>query len=223
MRQEAIHEIDVLVERYPQLENQYNSLVESVNLLANTYCGTKKVLVCGNGGSAADSLHIVGELMKCFVVKRALPNELKCKLREDHPEQADLYLRCLEGALPAISLVNEVSLMTAFGNDQAAELVFAQQVLGYGQEGDALIAISTSGNSANVLHAARIAKSMGLKVLGLTGEGGGKLKALCDVLIEAPSNITYQIQEFHLPIYHALCLALEQEFYAKSNEEKFEI
>ena len=115
--------------------------------------------------------------------------------------------------IPAISLVNEVSLITAFGNDQSSELAFAQQVIGYGKTGDILIAITTSGNSANVLHAARIARIMGIKVIALTGDNGGKIKELADVLLNVPSDITYQIQEFHLPVYHTLCLALEQEFF----------
>lgn len=213
MKKNAIAEIDLLIERYPALAKLYPQLLHGAELIAQSYRNGKKILVCGNGGSAADSLHIVGELMKRFVIKRELKKELKERIAEDYPENAAFYLKYLEGTLPAISLVNEVSLMTAYSNDQAAELAFAQQVLGYGEKGDVLIVISTSGNSENVLHAAKIAHSMGIHVLAMTGETGGKLKAYSDVLLNVPSTITYQIQEYHLPIYHALCLAMEKEFF----------
>lgn len=213
LKEQAKREIDIVIERYPCLECLRDQLLQSVEQMKDAYFHGGKILTCGNGGSAADSLHIVGELMKSFVAKRSIPDELSKKISEKFPEDAPLYLENLQGAIPSISLVNEVSLMTAFGNDKSSELVFAQQVLGYGKRGDVLIAISTSGNSANVLHAAKIAKCMGIHVISLTGESGGKLKELSDILLAVPSNITYQIQELHLPIYHALCLAIEAEVF----------
>lgn len=213
MKKSTLNEIDLLVKRYPQLETIKSTMEAAVNCIIESYKNGGKMLVCGNGGSAADSLHIVGELMKSFVLKRRLSKDKQNEIRMMFPENADYYISNLQCALPAISLVNETSLITAYANDNASDLSFAQQVLGYGRKGDILFAISTSGNSANVVHAARIAKINGLKVIGLTGESGGALKELCDVLLAAPSQVTYQIQEFHLPMYHAICLALENEFF----------
>lgn len=214
LKKQATHEIDLVVERYPCLSSMREQMLQAVMAMKSTYLRGGTILTCGNGGSAADSLHIVGELMKSFVAKRSIPAEVAKELAERFPEDAEFYLRNLQGAVPAISLVNEVSLMTAFGNDKSSELVFAQQVLGYGKPGDVLIAISTSGNSANVLHAAKVARCMGIHVISLTGEGGGKLKDLSDILLAAPSQVTYQIQELHLPVYHALCLSLESELFS---------
>lgn len=213
LNEKSLNEIQVLVNRYPVLNDLHNDLVAAVEMMADCFANGGKLLVCGNGGSAADSLHIVGELMKSFVLKRNLSPEFQTALRAQWGDQADYYIENLEGAIPAISLVNEVSLMTAYSNDNAADLVFAQQVLGYGRPGDVLLGLSTSGNSENVLHAARIAKIMGIGVISMTGMGGGKLRELSDVLLAAPSTVTYQIQEYHLPIYHTICLALEAEFF----------
>lgn len=218
MKKQTIHEIKLLFSRYPELQPLEEAVTECVQLIVDSYRNGGKLLVCGNGGSAADGLHIVGELMKSFVLKRNIASELREKLIAQYPEDAEFYVKNLQGAMPAISLVNEVSLMTAFGNDQSAELVFAQQVLGYGHDGDVLLAISTSGNSANVIHAARVARVLGIKVISLTGESGGNLKALSDVLLNVPNSCTYQIQELHLPVYHAICLALEQELYSGEKE-----
>ena len=218
MKDSTQKEINILIERYPCMEPLRARFVESVELLSDSYRQGGKMLVCGNGGSAADSLHIVGELMKSFVLARKLPEDFQDKLRDSYPEVADYYIKNLQGAAPAISLVSEAGLITAYGNDNAPDLAFAQQVLGYGRLGDALIAISTSGNSGNVLHAARIARTIGVKVIALTGQGGGKLAELSDVLLDVPSKVTYQIQELHLPVYHMLCLAVEQELFG--TEEK---
>lgn len=215
MKKSTLNEIELLAERYPQLERIKDSMEAAVNCMIESYKNGGKMLVCGNGGSAADSLHIVGELMKGFVLKRSLSEEKQNEIRMMFPQNADCYISNLQCALPAISLVNETSLMTAYANDNASDLSFAQQVLGYGRKGDVLFVISTSGNSTNVVHAARIAKVNGLKVIGLTGEGGGALKELCDVLLAVPSKVTYQIQELHLPVYHTICLALEKEFFDK--------
>lgn len=213
LKEKSLHEVEVLLERYPALEGMREQLVDAIERLVQ--CAEKggKILVCGNGGSAADSLHIVGELMKSFVLKRRIAPELQAALKAQWGDQADYYIENLEGPIPAISLVNEVSLITAYSNDKAPDLAFAQQVLGHGRPGDILLAISTSGNSANVLHAARVARTLGLEVVSMTGEGGGKLKDLSDTLLAVPSRVTYQIQEYHLPIYHAICLALEAQFF----------
>lgn len=214
LKETAIHEIDILIERYPCLECLRVELLQSVAVMKDTCLREGKLLICGNGGSAADSLHIVGELMKSFVVKRTIPENLANKIALEFPEDATFYLENLQGAIPALSLVNEVSLLTAFSNDKTAELSFAQQVLGYGKAGDVLIAISTSGNSKNVLHAAKVAKCIGLHIISMTGQNAGKLQALSDISLAVPSDITYQIQELHLPIYHTLCLALESELFS---------
>lgn len=213
LKEKSLHEVDVLIERYSALKSLRGELVCAIERVVQCVEKDRKILVCGNGGSAADSLHIVGELMKSFVLKRKLSPMWQNKIRELFPDQADYYIDNLQGTVPAISLVNEVGLMTAYSNDNAADLVFAQQVLGYGQAGDVLLAISTSGNSGNVLHAARIAKAVGIDVISLTGAGGGKLKNLSDILLAVPSSVTYQIQEYHLPIYHAICLAVEAQLF----------
>lgn len=213
MKKSSEQDISLLCERYPQLLPLKETLLLAVERLIFSYREGHTLLVCGNGGSAADSLHITGELMKTFALRRPISFELQETFKKYFPEQAEFYIQSLEGSLPTISLVNEVGLMTAYANDKAGELVFAQQVMGYGKKGAALFAISTSGNSGNVLHAARVAKAMGMSVIALTGENGGALRELSDILINVPSDITYQIQELHLPVYHALCLALEHEFF----------
>ena len=213
MRENTKKQIEVLLQRYPVLQPCKESIVETVETLIQAYRQEKKLLVCGNGGSAADSLHIVGELMKGFVLPRTLPEDFQQKLRDTAPDSAEYLIRNLQGALPAVSLVSETALSTAYANDQAPDLAFAQQVMGQGKTGDILLAISTSGNSANVLYAAQVAKAIGIRVVGLTGVGGGKLKNWSDVLIAVPEKETYRIQELHLPVYHAVCLALEEEFF----------
>lgn len=201
------------VKRYPLLSDLEEPMIQAADILVESVRKGGKLLICGNGGSAADSLHIVGELMKGFALNREIHIQLQAKLLERFPENAAYYVDNLQGAIPAISLVNEISLITAFGNDKCAELAFAQQVLGYGRSGDILIAISTSGNSANVIHAARIASVLGIKVLALTGAGGGGLAIVSDILLAVPATEAYQVQELHLPIYHALCLAMESELF----------
>ncbi len=213
LKESTLREVEILMERYPALAHLRSPLVDCIETLKGAFKNGNKMLVCGNGGSAADSLHIVGELMKDFRSARSLPAELTADLRVQFPDEADYYAENLQGALPVISLVSEISLTTAYGNDRAPDLAFAQQVIGYGRPGDIFLAISTSGNSANVLHAARIAKAMGLKIVSMTGETGGKLKGLSDILINVPSKVTHQIQELHLPVYHMLCLALETELF----------
>lgn len=211
MKKEYKH-LDNLIERYPALEVCHKDIVSAYEILENCFKNGNKLLVAGNGGSAADALHIVGELMKAFV----LPRKLSCKLCEDidkNCEHADYLKKNLQMALPAIALVSEIGLTTAYSNDVAPDLMFAQQVLGYGNKGDVLLALSTSGNSKNIIYAAEVAKSIGMQIVGLTGIMGGKLTKCCDVCIKAPQSDTYIVQEFHLPIYHALCLELEKSFF----------
>lgn len=208
-------ELNQLFGRYPALEACRQEIEAAYELLRGCFAAGGRLLVCGNGGSAADSLHIVGELMKGFALSRKLSADWEEKFKQVCPEMAPYLMENLQGALPAISLVSETALSTAYANDQAPDLSFAQQVLGQGKAGDVLLCISTSGNSTNVLYAAAVARAMELGVIGLAGQGGGRLKELSDVCICAPSRITYQIQEYHLPIYHALCLALEREFFGE--------
>lgn len=174
-------------------------------IIKDSYENGGKLLVCGNGGSAADSDHIVGELMKGFYKQRRLSAEEKGRFGE----QGDK----LQGALPAIALTQHSAFSTAFLNDVDPEMVFAQQVYGYGKEGDVFLGLSTSGNSGNVISAAKVAKAKGITVIAMTGRDGGKLKALSDVCLIAPARMTADIQELHLPIYHALCAMLEEYFF----------
>lgn len=204
-----------LFQRYPVLMAVENEIMQAAEALIQLYskpqAGT--LLICGNGGSAADSLHIVGELMKSFVAKRPIPLDLQKKLSQY--EGGNDLAQKLQMPLTAISLVCESGLNTAFGNDVEPKYEFAQQVLGYGAEDDILLAISTSGNSANVVYAAEVAKVKGMKVIGLTGISGGKLKNLADICIAVPEKETFKVQELHLPVYHALCLAAENEMFGE--------
>ena len=209
MKTNSIKFIDELIERYPALSENKKAILESCEELIHAYKNGNKLLVCGNGGSAADSEHIVGELMKGFVLPRCLSKDLAAKIGDQELVDA------LQYGLPAISLVSEVALSTAFSNDQLPSAVFAQQVLGYGKEGDILLAISTSGNSLNCVYAAKVAKAIGVKVISLTGKKDSKLKILSDITIQAPATETFKIQEYHLPIYHAICLAIENEFFGE--------
>lgn len=215
MKEQAEARIKELVTRYPSLSSLEESLRESAERLIRCYRTGHKIMVCGNGGSAADALHIVGELMKAFVCKRAITEEWQEKFAK-LPDGAYMS-RNLQMALPAISLVSETGLLTAYANDVAPDMNFAQQVFGQGNEGDVLIAISTSGNSKNVLYAAEVAKAKSITVIALTGRDGGKLKEYADILLNVPEKETFKIQELHLPVYHALCLAVEAEFYGEAD------
>lgn len=202
-----------LIERYPRLSVCEGDIDEAIKALCDTFEGGGKLLLCGNGGSAADSEHIVGELMKGFLKHRPLGEDLRASMKERSPELEDGVLDKLERGLPAISLTSVNALNSAFANDVDAELIYAQSVLALGKEGDALIAISTSGNARNVCEAAKVARAIGMKVIGLTGKDGGKLKSLSDVCVIAPECETYKIQELHLPIYHYICSELERRFF----------
>ena len=205
--------LDTLTERYPKLALCREDIKKAYELLEEAYKKGRKLLVCGNGGSASDSEHIVGELMKEFKLKRKVYSDHARALRAIDPELGQVLADNLQGALPAISLTGHSSLQTAFMNDAIPELVFAQQVNGYGKSGDVFLGISTSGNSKNVLYAAVNAKAKGLKIIGLTGSKENKLMKYADVCIRVPETETYKIQELHLPVYHCLCLMLEEVFF----------
>jgi phosphoheptose isomerase len=196
-----------LISRYPRLAPLSPRISDFVSILNISWKDGGKLLVCGNGGSCADAGHIVGELMKSFKLRRPIKPEIREKLSA-FPD-GDGIADSLEGSLPAISLCAQTPLMTAFMNDSDASLVFAQQVYGYGRTGDVLLAISTSGNSKNCLNAAITAKALGIKVVSLTGAGGGKLAQLSDILIDVPESETFKVQELHLPVYHAVCAMVE--------------
>lgn len=205
--------IDHLIDRYPKLIVCKEDIRTAYELLETAYQKGRKLLVCGNGGSASDSEHIVGELMKEFKLKRRVYSDQAVALKEIDPELGQVLADNLQGALPALSLTGHSALTTAFMNDANADLVFAQQVNGYGKPGDVFLGISTSGNSKNVLYAAVNAKAKGLKVIGLTGSKENKLMKYADICIRVPETETYKIQELHLPVYHCLCLMLEDRFF----------
>ena len=208
-------QLNLLIGRYPQLDVCKEDVKTAYELLEAAYRNGRKLLVCGNGGSASDSEHIVGELMKEFKFKRKVYSDQATALKAIDPELGQVLADNLQGALPAICLTGHSSLTTAFMNDANADLVFAQQVNGYGKPGDVFLGISTSGNSKNVLYAAVNAKAKGLKVIGLTGAKESKLMKYADVCIRVPEIETYKIQEYHLPVYHCLCLMLEEKFFGE--------
>ena len=194
-----------LLKRYPELSSCKEAIENARELIISTYKNGGKVLVCGNGGSAADSEHIVGELMKGFLSKRTVTDE---RLPE-HLRQK------LQGALPAISLPSQTAVLSAFINDCDPEMLYAQLVYGYARDNDLVIGLSTSGNSKNIFNALEVAKCVGAKTLAMTGEKESKLSAFCDVTIKVPETETYKIQELHLPVYHYLCAAVEKEIFCE--------
>ena len=206
-------QIEILIERYPELSICAEDIEAAFEYIKTCYENGGKLLVAGNGGSAADSEHIVGELMKGFKKARKLTSEQQENLKAVNEELGSVLAENLQGALPAIALDGHPALTTAYMNDCEPLLCFAQQVNGYGKKEDVLLGISTSGNSKNVLYAATVAKAKGMKVIGLTGQKDSKLKELADVTIQVPQTETYMIQELHLPVYHCLCLMLEDVFF----------
>jgi len=213
--QNNIHIVQLL-ERYSQLTELKDKIIEAALAIIKSYQDGGKLLACGNGGSSSDADHIVGELMKSFEGKRPVKKELKEKLIAISPERGVYLADKIQQGLPAISLSAHSALNTAVANDIDANMVFAQQITGYGNPGDILIGMSTSGNSQNVIDAFIVAKAKGLITIGFTGKTGGKLKDLCDILINVPEIRTAYVQELHLPVYHALCLLVEDHFFAKS-------
>ena len=198
--------LDGVLSRHPALAACRGDVVAAFEVLLSAYRSGGKVLTCGNGGSAADAEHVVGELMKCFRKRREIPESIAAKLR---PELAAK----LEGALPAISLVSMEGLLTAFANDVAWETAFAQQVLALACPGDVLVALSTSGNSANCVAAAEVMRAIGGRSIALTGQAASRLSDVCDIAIRVPETETFRVQELHLPVYHALCAMLEEELF----------
>lgn len=206
--------LEELFGRYPELGTIKDQILAAYGLLESCFSSGRKLLVAGNGGSCADAEHIVGELMKGFVKPRKLPPELKERLAAEDPERGAVLAESLQGSLPAIALTGHPGLTTAFANDVNGEMAFAQQLLGYGVEGDVFLGISTSGNSKNVDYAVTAARAKGIRVIGLTGRDGGRLGKRADIAVIVPETETFKIQELHLPVYHALCLMLEERFFS---------
>ena len=203
----------LLINRYPVLEPVKEAIFQAYCLLEKCYEGGGKLLIGGNGGSSADSEHIVGELMKGFCKKRQVPEDFAGKLMEADKERGKYLAEKLQQGLPAIALTGHTALSTAYLNDVDGLFTIAQQLYGYGKKGDVFLGISTSGNSENILYAAAAARAMEIPVIALTGKDGGRLAEAADVAIIVPEQETYRIQELHLPVYHALCLMLEERFF----------
>lgn len=205
MEKRVEKQLEILVNRYPELSAVKKEISEAYQILENCYAKEGKLLAAGNGGSAADAEHIVGELMKGFKLPRKPEAGFADKLVKENEELGTVLAESLQGALPAIALDGHPALSTAYMNDCEPLLCFAQQVNGYGKSGDVFLGISTSGNSKNVLYAATTAHAKGMKVIGLTGAKSSKLEQMSDVCIKVPQTETYMIQELHLPVYHCLC------------------
>ena len=218
MKKSVEAHIRTLLQRYPELESVKESIGEAFDVLAECYEKQGKLLVAGNGGSAADSEHIVGELMKSFVLDRRVEPGFASALRSVDATLGEALSNHLQGALPAIALDGHLALTTAYMNDCEPLLCFAQHLYGYGKTGDVFLGISTSGNSKNILYAAVTARAKGMKVIGLTGEKESRLSAISDVCIRVPQSETYKVQELHLPIYHCLCLMLEEHFFRNGKD-----
>ncbi len=205
--------IDQLIERYPVLNVCKADIEKAAEALITSFKNGGKLLVAGNGGSCADSDHITGELLKSFCKKRKPEEAFINQLKEIDSDTGNYLADKLQGSLPAIALTNNTALMTASLNDVDGNVMFAQQVNGYGVKGDVFLGISTSGNSKDIIYPTVVAKAKGLKTIALTGKDGGKLKNIAEICIVVPSNETFMIQELHLPVYHALCLEIEEAFW----------
>lgn len=205
--------INLLISRYPSLETCWNSIIDAYQIMEDCYSHDGKLLIAGNGGSAADSEHIAGELMKRFETPRPVPAEFAEKLKSIDPVRGVDLSKNLERGLMAIPLVAHEAMTTAYINDVDGQGVFAQQLYGFGRPGDVFLGISTSGNSKNVMSATVVARALGIKVIGLTGAKGGELAKVADVAVKVPQTETYMIQELHLPVYHCWCLMLEDHFF----------
>ena len=211
-----VRHIDLLLDRYPVLESIRENIIEAYLIMEECYLNGGKLLIAGNGGSAADAEHIAGELMKRFKILRPVSSEYAEKLVAVDAERGSALAKNLECSLMAIPLVAHEALTTAYINDVDGLGVFAQQLFGYGRKGDVFLGISTSGNSKNVMNATVVARASGIKVIGLTGAKGGELAEVSDVAVKVPETETYMIQELHLPIYHCWCLMLEDKFFGKN-------
>lgn len=215
MEEKLNKHVNLLIERYPVLEDCRQSIIDAYQIMEDCYSHDGKLLIAGNGGSAADSEHIAGELMKRFETPRPVPVEFAKKLKEIDPARGEELSRNLERGLMAIPLVAHEAMTTAYINDVDGYGVFAQQLYGFGRPGDVFLGISTSGNSKNVMSATVVARALGIKVVGLTGAKGGELAKVADVAVKVPQTRTYMIQELHLPVYHCWCLMLEDHFFGK--------
>lgn len=202
-----------LIKRRPELKVCLQSINDAYLLLLKSIESGGTIYTCGNGGSAADSEHIVGELLKGFMRGRKLSFDEVAAIEKLYPGEGERISKSLQNSIRAVALTSHISLMTAFMNDVDPAFVFAQQLRGLGRNGDVLIAISTSGNSENIVNACKIAKVQKIKTIGLTGESGGKLNSLCDIVIKVPEKVVPLVQELHLPVYHALCAMLEVKLY----------
>ena len=207
-----------LLTRYPLLRDCIGKIEEMLCMMERTYRSGGKILLCGNGGSCADCDHIVGELMKGFLLKRPVTDDKAEMFGKICPDKADFLAENLQTGIPAISLPSQSAVISAFANDVKPELVFAQLVFGYGGKNDLFWGISTSGNSENVVYAAIAAKAMGLKTAALTGEKESRLSRICDCCIMVPETETFKVQELHLPVYHYLCAALESNLFGQNNK-----
>jgi D-sedoheptulose 7-phosphate isomerase len=205
--------LDELITRFPVLSGLRSAIEQAADCLIGCYSAGNKLLICGNGGSSSDSDHIAGELLKGFENSRPLTAHMKDNLVRVSPENGPLIADKLQAGLPAISLSAHSGLVTAIVNDTDATLIYAQQVIAYGRPGDVLMGLSTSGNAKNVVNAAVTARAAGLTVIGMTGETGGRLRSFSDILINVPEKRTAYVQELHLPVYHALCLIVENHFF----------
>jgi len=208
-----MNHLEELLRRYPALGPMRSAIEAAFRAMESCYAAGGKLLVCGNGGSAADSDHIVGELMKGYLAPRPIPPEVAAALRKADPELGPALAESLQGALAAVNLTAGSALLSAFGNDVRPELAYAQAAWGLGRRGDVLLGISTSGNAANVRSALVVGRAKGMTTIGLTGRTGGRMAGLCDILLAVPADRTFEIQELHLPIYHCLCAMLEQRFF----------
>ena len=213
MKKTVKQEFEDLFERYPQLEICRKDIDKAFKLLQKTYDSKHKLLIAGNGGSAADSEHMAGELMKRFKAPRPISDELRKKLVKVDKEIGESLSNNLEMPLRAVPLTSHISITTAYMNDADAKGVYAQQLLGFGDEGDTFLGISTSGNSENIINACVVAKAMGIKIIALTGKNESRLSRMADICIRVPETDTYKVQELHLPIYHSLCLMLENNYF----------
>jgi D-sedoheptulose 7-phosphate isomerase len=217
-----MNHLDELVGRYPALSACGAEIESAIRALVECYAAGGKLLVCGNGGSAADSDHIVGELMKGYLKPRPLDEELRARLRAADPALGPALADNLQGALPAVNLTAGGALLSAFSNDVRPELAYAQAALGHGRKGDVILGISTSGKASNVRSALIVGRAIGMTTIGLTGQGGarsaesasgGAMARFCDILIAVPATRTFEVQELHLPVYHCLCAAVEERFF----------
>ena len=215
MKEIVKKELNNLIERYPSLNVCKKDIEKAYLMLEKAYDNNKKLLIAGNGGSAADSEHMAGELMKRFKTNRKIDKKLSDKLKSVDRQRGSKLAKNLEMPLRAVPLTSHIAITTAYMNDADATGVFAQQMLGFGDKGDVFLAISTSGNSENIISACVVAKALGIKVIGLTGKNDSLLNKYADVCIRVPESETYKVQELHLPVYHCLCLMLESNYFKK--------